>query len=370
MNRHHLDQCSRRDLLRLLGVGATGFVTVPTTSTRKATAAVTGVSSNSPIIRTISRDVPPIALGTGATLVHENLSALIRCSFWPSAPSRPSTPSSNNPELITEEVRIAETEGVACIVGGHGYESHHFSTLRRIAETFCLHIVTAGGTGRHRVCSPAVVSKTVEQITDELVAEATAKRFGAYTEVGLSSEMIAGDLTALTSVARAHVRTGLPIFIQGAYAGKLARLPIPSETVLRQLDLFEEEEVDLSHVVIGHLCCLDQTTVRTAIRIARRGAFIGLDRVNCEAAHWDDCRLALWMQILEAGHTDKLIFASDFYRRTELKMEGGSGYAGTLSRFTQKLREAGVDDDTMCSLIVENPRRWLAFHPQSDRNPD
>lgn len=67
------------------------------------------------------------------------------------------------------------------------------------------------------------------------------------------------------------------------------------------------------------------------------------------------------LQIAEAGHTDKMARTSDFYRRSELKAEGGPGYAKTVTWFAPMLSEAGLDDATVHSFIDDNPRRWLTF---------
>ena len=68
-------------------------------------------------------------------------------------------------------------------------------------------------------------------------------------------------------------RSGVPIFTYNAYVGQLARVPVPSDAVLWQLDLFEEEGVNLEHLVIGHLCCLDQPAAEVAIDVAGEPSF-------------------------------------------------------------------------------------------------
>ena len=365
---------SRRDAMRLLGAGTAGFVAACGSetasdqaapgSTGETAVAPTAAASDQPIIRTILRDVAPDELGDGAILMHEHLSATSPYPFEP--PPQREVPShfTGDIELITEEVRIAGTEGVACIVdGGHADMGRSLEALRRIAQGSGVHIVAAGGFYTQRAYPPDIASKTVEQMTDKLVVETEAARFGAYGEIGTSGEMTADERKVLTAVARAHRRTGVPIFTHNAYVGKLARGPVPSEAALWQLDLFEKEGVDLAHLVIGHLCCLDQPAADVALEVARRGALIGFDPVTWDAMLEDEKRVAMVMRIVEAGHGDKLVLASDFYRRTELKAEGGPGYAKTVTEFAPMLREAGLDDATVQSFIADNPRRWLAFTP-------
>ena len=367
-------QLGRRDAMRLLGAGTVGVVAGcggEATSDAPAAAAAgeagvrpTAAAVHQPIIRTIRRDVTPDELGDGAILMHEHLSATNPYPFEP--PSQREVPPhfTSDVALITEEVRIAGTEGVACIVdGGHADMGRTLDALRAIAEDSGVHIVASGGFYTQRAYPPDIAAKSVEQITDELIAETEAEQFGAFGEIGTSGEMTPDERKVLTAVARAHLHTGVPIFTHNAYVGKLSRVPVPTEAALWQLDLFEEEGVDLSHLVIGHLCCLDQPAADVAIAVARRGAFVGFDRVNWDAMLEDEKRVAMVTALVDAGHADKLVLASDFYRRTELKAEGGPGYAKTVTRFAPLLREAGLDEATVQSFIADNPRRWLAFQP-------
>ena len=219
---------SRRDAMRLLGAGTTGFVAAcrgnadPAAPLSGGETAIppTAAASDQPIIRTILRDVARDELGDGAILMHEHLSATSSYPFEP--PPRREVPPhfTGDVSLITDEVRIAGTEGVACIVdGGHADMGRSLEALRRIAQGSSVHIVVGGGFYTQRAYPPDIASKTVEQITDDLVAETEAERFGAYGEIGTSGEMTADERNVLTAVARAHVRTGVPIFTHNAYVG-------------------------------------------------------------------------------------------------------------------------------------------------------
>ena len=70
-----------------------------------------------------------------------------------------------------------------------------------------------------------------------------------------------------------------------------------------------------------------------------------------------------------AGFADRLLFSSDFSAGgSQLKRNGGPGYAKTLTVFAPKLRAAGVDEKTLHGILVDNPRRLLAFVPRSPGN--
>lgn len=352
-----LPQLTRREAIRLLGVGAAGLV------------ARCAAPAGQPIVRTILRDVTLEELGDGAILFHEHLSATTPYPYEP-PPSRAVEPHfTGDVDLITNEVRIAGTEGVSCIVdGGHADMGRSLDALHKIAIGSGVHIVASGGFYTQRAYPPEIATKTEEQIANDLVAETNAERFGAYGEIGTSGEMTPDERKVLKAVARAHLRTGVPIFTHNAYSGSRTERAraVPTDAALWQLDLFEAEGVDPTRLIIGHICCLDQPSAEVAIAVAKRGAFVGFDRVVFESILEDSKRVAMAMKILEAGHADKLVLSSDFFIRRQLKSEGGPGFAQTVTVFVPMLRKAGVDDKTIQQIIVQNPRRWLAFIPKAD----
>jgi len=61
--------------------------------------------------------------------------------------------------------------------------------------------------------------------------------------------------------------------------------------------------------------------------------------------------------LIEAGFADHLMFSAD----------ASSGYAKTLTVFLPKLKAAGVTDDVLNRIMVDNPRRFLAFVPKRPR---
>jgi len=47
--------------------------------------------------------------------------------------------------------------------------------------------------------------------------------------------------------------------------------------------------------------------------------------------------------------------------------DASSGYAKTLTVFLPKLKAAGVTDEVLHRVMVDNPRRFLAFVPKRAR---
>ncbi len=167
----------------------------------------------------------------------------------------------------------------------------------------------------------------------------------------------------IVALGKAHVRTGLPIFTHN-FVYKADAHNDAMKAAMLQLDILESVGVKPPRVAIGHLCCHDDPKAEIPIAIAKRGAFVGFDRVVSGVQILpDEKRLQMALALLEAGHANQLLLSSDFSFERELKKSGGAGYAETLAVFVPKLGAAGVSDSVIRQITADNPRRLLAFVP-------
>ena len=322
------------------------------------------------VIRSLLSDLPPAKVGPGAVLFHEHLSYdndfFRRLGNESGTPPRPGSPLADLPtpnmmedlDWMTEEVQAAAREGVSCIVdGGHADMGTDVEFLRLLSRKSGMPIVKGGGYYRQLTYPPRIAKMAEADLVEELVRHARDQRWGAFGEIGTSDDMTPDERKMLRAVGKAHVRTGLPIFSHTAN-GKQAML---------QLDIFEAEGVDLNHLVIGHMCCyFDPNPWRQVhAAIAKRGAFVGFDRVGGENAAPDKPRVEMVMAFLEGGYESRALLASDFSFRTSSKRGGGNGVARAVTKFVPMLRERGVKDDVLQRILVDNPRRFLAFVPKN-----
>jgi phosphotriesterase-related protein len=310
------------------------------------------------IIRTLLQDVAPAALGDGTALFHEHLSM----KYPPGAQEH----FTDDVDLMIEEVRAAGSEGIRLIVdGGHADMARSLEALRRIASATPVAIVASGGYYMQRTYPTALADQSVSEIADQLVREAQEQRLGAFGEIGQQGgEMTATERKVFQAVAQAHVRTQLPIFTHNAYTGtRQTDTPIAVGTALAQLDVLEAAGANPAHVAIGHLCCLDEPSAATAMQVARRGAYVGFDRVTIQSILSDEKRAAMFMRLVEAGLADRLLLSSDFAVGAALKRRGGPGLAQASTVFGAMLIRAGLEPATLRAILVDNPRRFLAFVP-------
>jgi phosphotriesterase-related protein len=81
----------------------------------------------------------------------------------------------------------------------------------------------------------------------------------------------------------------------------------------------------------------------------------------------DAQQVPLVMALLEAGFADRLMFAADTSSANQMKQNMGDGYAKTFTVFVPKLKAAGADDKVLHQIMVDNPRKFLAFVPKRPR---
>ena len=334
------------------------------------------------IIRTVLKDYAPEDLAGGATLFHEHLS--LAPDFMPrwmassratreangqaAAPGRQGRAAAAAPaqpegiffmqdvDFMTDEMKQAKTEGIACIVdGGHPDMGRDIKFLREVSMKSGLPIVSGAGFYSQPFYPKEISTWSETQIFEALVKQAETDPVGAFGEIGSWDYITADERKVFRAVGRAHVATNLPIF---THTG------IPGKSAMEQLDILEDAGVKPQRVVIGHLGNLPDPKVEVQKAICRRGAFIGFDR---QGGPGDAQQGPMVMALLEAGFADNLMFSADLSSRAQTHKGGGAGYAKTLTVFVPKLKAAGASDDVLHSIMVDNPRRFLAFVPRKPR---
>ncbi|HEX8029097.1 MAG TPA: hypothetical protein VF491_11575 [Vicinamibacterales bacterium] len=350
---------TRRDALAVLGASAAAGVTRRWGGVLAAQGPARPVFAKGAVIRTLLGDLSPDALASGPSLFHEHLSMR-----YPLGAKEHFT---DDIALMIEEARLAKQDGIAAIVdGGHADMNRSVDALTRISTESGLPIIASGGYYMQRSYPEGLAAKSVDQLADELTKEAAASRFGAFGEIGQQGGVLTDDeRRVFTAIAKAHVSTGLPIFTHNAYTGtRPTQTPVPKDTAIKQFELLAANGVKPSSMAIGHLCCLDDVDAEIPIEIAKRGAFVGFDRVTIALVP-DAQKVTTIMAIVAAGHASKILLASDFSNARGLKKNGGGGLGQAVTVFAPMLLKAGMPEPTLTSILNDNPRQFLAFVPVS-----
>lgn len=248
------------------------------------------------------------------------------------------------------------------------------AALLRTSRATGLHIVMGGGCYVERAHPDWVADATVEELArlfadDVLIgAEGTKVRSGIIGEVGVSgfakgSRVKEGHMTAqeekcLRAAGRAAVETGACVSVH---------VDMRSQGGNAVLDALEEEGLDPSRVVLCHMDFVEDRDYHCSL--AARGAYVELSSFGREyyedngGISWgnDRTRIEMVAQLIDAGHAERVLISHDVCMKMDLRAYGGNGYGHVSTAIVERMRRHGIDDDALCTILVENPRRVLAI---------
>lgn len=171
----------------------------------------------------------------------------------------------------------------------------------------------------------------------------------ATDEAGVSP----GVEKVLRAVARAHRRTGVPISTH-THAG--------TKRGADQQRVFAEEGVDLRRVVIGHSG--DSEDLEYLESLMKAGSYIGMDRFGIDIYLPMEKRVAVVARLCERGYAGQMVLSHDascyidwFPQEMIRATVPNWHYLHITNDVIPALRKAGVTDEQIRQMTVENPRR-------------
>jgi len=308
-------------------------------------------------IQTVRGPIDPGSLGF--TLPHEHTAITLwhipnRWDYWELR--------RDEPIISAELARFVATGGTALVdltLPGVGRDT---AWLAHMSEVSGLHIVMGAGWYREAYypVEALIDRRPVDDLADEIVREAsegvagTGIRAGIIGEIGTDKPWLSAlEERVHRAAARAAKRTGLAITTHA----------VQSTVGLDQLTVFEAEGADLSRVVIGHADSQPDPAYHRAI--VDRGAsvefdFLGMSFTPLER-HGEGRVVESICDLLAAGHVERILLSQDVCHDSQLAHYGGNGYTYLADTFLPRLRVAGVSDDEIRTITVDNPRRLLTI---------
>jgi predicted metal-dependent phosphotriesterase family hydrolase len=318
---------------------------------------MTDSSTTASGVQTVLGRIEPGELGW--TLPHEHTAIALwhianRWDYWELR---------RDEEVIVEELGKFAAAGGSSVVDltlpGVGRDPEW---LARISRATGLNIVMGGGWYRdaYYPVEALIDRRSVDDLADELVREATVgvgesgARTGIIGEIGTDKPWLsAREERVHRAAARAARRTGLAITTHA----------VQSTVGLDQLTVFEEEGADLSRVVIGHADSNPSPAYHQAI--VGRGAtvefdFLGMTFTPLER-HGEGGIVESICELLSQGRVGQILLSQDVCHDSQLTRYGGNGYVYIAGTFLPRLRAAGVGEDEIRTMTVDNPRRLLTI---------
>jgi phosphotriesterase-related protein len=153
-------------------------------------------------------------------------------------------------------------------------------------------------------------------------------------------------------------------------ASLLTGAPIISHTQLAshghdQIDIVESCHGHANCMVVGHSGDRDDHGYQASL--ARRGAFVGLDRFGLDFLLPDDARMKNLMQLVAAGLREHVVISQDYpvclLGRFGVNLEQIApnwGITHIFKSIIPRLKEMGLTDEDVETILVSNPRHLFA----------
>jgi phosphotriesterase-related protein len=317
----------------------------------------------------------PIGAGElGPTLVHEHL--LVRdeavAAQWPDAetwggvPERRIAPGGQY-EAALEAARAAVELGVRSICDPTAmFLGRDVEFMREVSKETGLQVVACTGIYSYDHLPSFFATRSADEIAAFYVQDIERGIQGTDIKAGFIK--CAADQPGVTepveklhrAAARASVRTGTPI---------MAHSDPKVGTGPRQVEIFLEEGVEPALVQIAHTGDTDDLGYIEGL--LDRGVFIGMDRFGQEMLLPYEDRMRTLLALLERGYADRMFLGADSGGTldwfppalAQQMIDDGETKDADIRmvprRVLPDLRERGVADEELETMMVTNPLAWL-----------
>jgi len=282
-------------------------------------------------------------------------------------------------KLIDEEVAIKEAMMFKMAGGSAIVELSNIGLARdplglaRIAQATGLNIVMGAGYYIGASHPPELAGMNEEEIAEGIVRDImvgvgdTGIRSGIIGEIGCSVPLQDAERKVLVACAIAQQRTGAPLNIHPSCNDDL---------VLEIIKILGDANADLGHTVISHCDCWGFSPA-TLHSLADAGCYIEYDTFGHTTIftpheeHYldmpsDTQRLNDIIGLIAEGYLNHILIAGDNCFKDSLVAYGGDGYAHILRNVLPVMRDKGMSEEQINTLLVKNPKRMLTFIPAKD----
>ncbi|WP_329088276.1 aryldialkylphosphatase [Actinomadura citrea] len=128
---------------------------------------------------------------------------------------------------------------------------------------------------------------------------------------------------------------------------------------LAQLEILTSAGLPPERVAVGQQDRVDDTAQHR--KIAESGGYVSFGTLGLagEDTAAVGARVRRVLDLLEAGHADRVLLSTGVARMAQVARYGGAGFGYMFDTFLPALRSAGADEATIGAILHDNPLRWL-----------
>jgi phosphotriesterase-related protein len=174
-----------------------------------------------------------------------------------------------------------------------------------------------------------------------------------------TAELTPGVERIARAVARAHAETGAPITVHTSG---------PEQSGRTAVKIFKEEGADLAKVMIGHAG--DSNDLDYLTELAEEGVLLGMDRFGLDVFNPGAERISTVAAMAARGYAPSMVLAHDAncfidyfgaaHDQVRAAFAPNWHYEHISDDVLPALREAGVTQEQIDTMMIENPVRYFS----------
>ena len=239
--------------------------------------------------------------------------------------------------------------------------------LKNISAETGVNIIMGSGYYVGTSHPPDMSQKSEEEIAEEIIRDvkegvgSTGIRAGIIGEIGINDiEKDRNEEKVLRAAIIAQKKTGAPLSIHPSLFQRQCE-PI--------IDVLDEESIDMKRVIMCHTELYVDESMDYTFMLADTGMYIEYDTWGLEG-NWpafnliepsDTQRLKGIEKLIMNGNLDQLLISQDICMKMMQMAYGGTGFAHILREILPIFRHAGITEEEITRMLVENPKKILAF---------
>ena len=237
--------------------------------------------------------------------------------------------------------------------------------LARISRETGINVIMGTGYYVSSTHPEALASMTEEEIAEEMVRELTVGvdgvKAGVIGEIGISELFNDAERRVLRASAIAHKKTG---------AGVLVHINPWTTNGLESCDILLSAGVAPDRIAISHIDVENREDY--VLTMLKAGVYVEFDNfgkeyfVEKEARHdgygcfvSDVDRVLFLKKLIEMGYVDQILVSCDVCLKTCLRTYGAWGYDHVLANVVPMMKEFGIRDEDIDTVIRKNPADFL-----------
>lgn len=245
----------------------------------------------------------------------------------------------------------------------------------RISQATGVNVIMATGYYISMTYPPALTAMSEKEVADELVRDITVGIGDTGVRAGFLKGACGGtgrfptnriednDRKVLRALAMAQRRTGAAIGMH----------TLRKDLVAEIIEILRDAGADLTRIMLIHA---DRWGTDPSVfsKLLQAGCYVEFDGfgtaeiglIPVEGFDYqinDVQRCDLVLQLIDRGYLERILISQDVFLKIRCYSYGGAGYAHILLNTVPLMRHKGITEKQIHTILVENPKRILAFAP-------